>query len=202
MGDVGIVFGSRIAMLTRNLRTCRVAVDEAARCVKDTTEQVTPVTAEVPDAAESLNIEFERVNESGEQFFAVHDVLEQLTQKVAIPRDEGRLAEEAILTPERLLLEQTTLECAKENPIDLGTKIPESEARSDRVSRLDWNGGNDWINLCIRDECWSWRSSRRNDAGLACGHEQIQRVESAIAAQRRSAVEHPRSEEREECASG
>ena len=30
---------------------------------------------------------------------------------------------------------------------------------------------NDWINLHIRDECWSRRSSRRNDAGLACGHE-------------------------------
>ena len=34
------------------------------------------------------------------------------------------------------MLEQTTLECVKENPSDLGTKIPESEARSDRVSRL------------------------------------------------------------------
>ena len=83
-----------------NSETCRVAVDEAARCVKDTTEQVTPVTADVPDAADSLNIEFERVKESGEQFFGVHDVLEQLTQKVATARDEGRLAEEAVLTPE------------------------------------------------------------------------------------------------------
>ena len=55
-----------------NSETCRVAVDEAARCVKDTTEQVTPVTAEVPEAADSLNIEFERVK----QFFGVHDVLE------------------------------------------------------------------------------------------------------------------------------
>ena len=34
-----------------NSETCRVAVDEAARCVEDTTEEVTPVTAEVPDAA-------------------------------------------------------------------------------------------------------------------------------------------------------
>ena len=71
-----------------------------------------------------------------------------------------------------------------------------------------WNGESDcssesdWINLCIRHKCWSRRSSRRNDAGLACGHEQIQRVESANAAQRRGAVEHQRSEEREECASG
>ena len=39
----------------------------------------------------------------------------------------------------------------------------------------DWNCGNDWINLHIRDECWSRRSSRRNDAGLACGHERIRR---------------------------
>ena len=105
---------------------------------------MTSVAAEVPDATDSLNNEFERVKESGEQFFGVRDVLEQLTQKVTIARDEGRLTEEAVLTPEsrgrepreRLLLEQTTLECAKENPSDLGTRIPESEARSDRVSRL------------------------------------------------------------------
>ena len=86
--------------IDENSETCRVAVNEAARCVKNTTEQVTPVTAEVPDAAHSLNIDFERVNETGEQFFGVHDVLEQLTQKVSIARDEGRLAEEAVLTPE------------------------------------------------------------------------------------------------------
>ena len=66
----------------------------------------------------------------------------------------------------------------------------------------DWNGGNDWISLQIRNECWSRRSSRRSDAGLSYGHEQIQRVESAHAVQRRGAVEHPRSEERKECASG
>ena len=66
----------------------------------------------------------------------------------------------------------------------------------------DWNGGSDWISLCIRDQCWNGRSSRRNDAGLACGHEQVHRVESANAAQRRGAVEHPSSKEREECASG
>ena len=72
-------------------------------------------------------------------------MLEQLTQKVAIARNGRRLAEEAVLTPEsqgrelpeRLLLEQATLECAKENPSDLGTKIPKSEARSNRVSRLE-----------------------------------------------------------------
>ena len=154
------------------------------------------------------------------------------------------------------MLEQTTLECAKMNPSDLGTRILESEARSDRVSRLGivavtsrctvlwmarakWNCLGDiceltradrasdklilsgyWVNRengmvkatgmmettgstrHIRDDCWNRRSRRRNDAGLACGHEQLQRVESANAAQRRGAVEHPRSEERTECASG
>ena len=218
-----------------------MSASEAAKYVKDTINQVIPVTAEVPDAADSLNIKFERV---------------KLTQEAAIARDEGRLAEEAEgrELPERPLLEQMTLECAKENPSDLGTKVPENEPRSDQVSRLgivavisrfavlwttrakwdclddtckltradsacdeaivsgywferwnsesDWNGGSDWISLCIRDKCWSRRSSRRNDAGLACGHEQMQRVESANAAQRRGAVEHPRSKEREECASG
>ena len=91
------------------------------------------------------------MKESEEQFLGFHDVLEPLTQKVAIARDEGRLAEQAVLKAksacenpesrgrelsERLLLEQTTLECAKENPSDLATRIPESEAISDRVSRL------------------------------------------------------------------
>ena len=70
---------------------------EIARYVKDTAEQVTPVTAEVPDATDSPNNEFKRVKESEEQFLDVRDVLEQLTQKVAIARDEGRLAEEAVL---------------------------------------------------------------------------------------------------------
>ena len=55
--------------IDENSGTCRVSVNEAARCVKDTTEQVTPVAAEVPDATDSLNNEFERVRESGEQFF-------------------------------------------------------------------------------------------------------------------------------------
>ena len=36
----------------------------------------------------------------------------------------------------------------------------------------------------IRGECWGRRSSRTNDAGLACGQEQLQRVESPDAAQR------------------
>ena len=59
-----------------------------------------PVNAEVPDATDSLNNEFERVEESGEQFSGVRDVLEQLTQKVAIARDKERLAEEAVPTPQ------------------------------------------------------------------------------------------------------
>ena len=76
--------------IDENSETCRVAVNEAARYVKDTAEQVMPVTAEVPDATENLDNEFKRVKES-------EDVLEPLTQKVAIARDEGRLAEEAVL---------------------------------------------------------------------------------------------------------
>ena len=40
--------------------------------------------------------------------------------------------------------------------------------------------------------CWSRRSSRENNAGLACGHEQMKREESANAAQRRGTVECPR----------
>ena len=157
-----------------------MAVDEAARCVKDTTEQVTPVTVEVPDAADSLNIEFERVKESGEQFFGVHDVLEQLTQKVAIALDEGRFAEEAVLSriarkraPERLLLEQTTLECSKENPSDLGT------ARSDRVSRLEavavtsrfavlWMTRGEWN--CLGDTCELTRADSASDAAIVSGY--------------------------------
>ena len=41
-------------------------------------------------------------------------------------------------------------------------------------------------------KCWSRRSSRENNAGLACGHEQVKRSESADAAQRRGTVECPR----------
>ena len=33
-------------------------------------------------------------------------------------------------------------------------------------------------------KCWSRRSSRGNDAGSACGHEQVKRLESADAAER------------------
>ena len=41
-------------------------------------------------------------------------------------------------------------------------------------------------------KCWSRRSSRENNAGLACGHGQVKRLESADAAQRRGTVECPR----------
>ena len=34
-------------------------------------------------------------------------------------------------------------------------------------------------------KCWSRRSSRENNAGLACGNEQVKRLESANAVQRR-----------------
>ena len=54
----------------------------------------------------------------------------------------------------------------------------------------------------MRGESWGRRSSRGSDAGLACGHEQLQRVESADAAQRWGAVEHPKAEIKRECASG
>ena len=162
-----------------NSETSRVAVNEAARCVKDTTEQVTPATAEVPDATDSLNNEFERVKESGEQFFGVRDVPEQLTQKVSIVRDEERFAEEAVLTPEsqgrelpeRLLLEQTTLECAKEDPIDLGRKIPESEARSDRVSRLGIDAVTSrFAVLCLGDTCELTRADSASDEAIVSGY--------------------------------
>ena len=136
-----------------------MSVSEAARYVKDTTEQVIPVTAEVPDAADSFHNEFERV---------------KLTQKVAIARDEGRLAEEAEgrELPERPLLEQTTLECAKENPSDLGTKVPENEPRSDRVSRLGivavisrfavlWTTRAKWN--CLDDTCKLTRADSASD---------------------------------------
>ena len=41
-------------------------------------------------------------------------------------------------------------------------------------------------------KCLSRRSSRENNAGLTCGHEQVKRVESADAARRRGTVECPR----------
>ena len=41
-------------------------------------------------------------------------------------------------------------------------------------------------------KCWSRRSSRENNAGLACGHEQVKRLESADVAQRRGTVECPK----------
>ena len=41
-------------------------------------------------------------------------------------------------------------------------------------------------------KCWSRRSSHENNAGLACGHEQVKRLESADAAQRRGTEECPR----------
>ena len=41
-------------------------------------------------------------------------------------------------------------------------------------------------------KCWSRRSSRENNAGLACGHEQVKSSESADAAQRRRTVECPK----------
>ena len=125
-----------------------------------------PVTAEVPDAADSLNIEFERV---------------ELTQEAAIARDEGRLAEEAEgrELPERPLLEQTTLECAKENPSGLGTKVPENEPKSDQVSRLGivaaigrivvlWTTRVKWN--CLDDTCKLTRADTASDEAIVSGY--------------------------------
>ena len=46
------------------------------------------------------------------------------------------------------------------------------------------------------------RSIRESDAGVACGHEQLQRGESAGAAHRWGAVDHPKAGNQEECVSG
>ena len=95
-----MIAGSITTVLTRIPRRVECQSTRLQDTSRIPTEQVTPVTAEVPDATDSPNNEFERVKENEGQFFGVRDVLEQLTQKVAIPRDEGRLAEEAVLTPE------------------------------------------------------------------------------------------------------
>ena len=49
----------------------------------------------------------------------------------------------------------------------------------------------DSISKFVR-KCWSRKSSRENNAGLACGHEQVKRFESADVAQRRGTVECPK----------
>ena len=41
-------------------------------------------------------------------------------------------------------------------------------------------------------KCWGKRSSHENNACLACGHQQVKRLESADAAQRRGTIECPR----------
>ena len=143
-----------------------MSVSEAARYVKDTTKQVIPVTDEVPDATDSLNIEFERV---------------KLTQETEIANDEGRLAQEAEgrELPARPLLEQTTLECAKENPSDLGTMVPENEPRSDRESRLGivavisrfavlWTTRAKWN--CLDDTCKMTRADSASDEAIVSGY--------------------------------
>ena len=77
--------------------------------------------------------------------------------------------------PERLLLEQTTLECAN----DLGTRIPESEARSDRVSRIEdvavtsrfavlWMIRAKWN--CLGDICELTRADSASDEVILSGY--------------------------------
>ena len=133
-----------------------MAVNEAARYVKDTTEQVTPVAAEVPDATENLNNEFERVTESGEQFFGFHDVLKPLTSGCCWSRRRS---------------------CVRRRTRAIfGTKIPESEARF--LSRLGnvtvtsrfavlWmtqQNGN-----CLGDICELTRSDSASDEVILSG---------------------------------
>ena len=120
----------------------------------------------MPDAADNLNVVFERV---------------KLTQEAAIARDEGRLAEEAEgrELPEKPLLEQMTLECAKQNPSDLGTKVPENEPRSDQVSRLGivavisrfavlWMTRAKWD--CLDDTCKLTRADSASDEAIVSGN--------------------------------
>ena len=78
----------------------------------------------MPDATDSLNFEFDRV---------------KLTQEAAIARYEGRLAEEAEgrELPERPFVAGTDdARVCEGEPEYFGTKVPENEPRSDRVSRL------------------------------------------------------------------
>ena len=71
-----------------NSETCRVAVNERGCKIRQGYGRAGDTSnCRVPDATENLNDEFKRVMESEEQFFGFHDVLEPLTQKVAIARD-------------------------------------------------------------------------------------------------------------------
>ena len=234
-----------------NSETHGAGGNKTAGSSNDTAEQAIPVIEEVPDAIDSLGKEVKYAKKSKEQFPGPRKALESSTQKAAIAHERRRLAEEAIPVsksafvdpglggrepPETVPQEQTTFESAKENLSDLDTKVLESEAMLNRVSKAwschcdqstccdlehtsavelpwlhlwtgsnsqcerrsdcewalvqaserhdDWNGGNDWLDFHSRGEYWSTRSSRVNDAGLACGHEQVQRLESTDAAQR------------------
>ena len=87
----------------------------------DTTKQVIPATGEVPDATDSLNNEFERVKRVGSG--SSESTTCSKSQSPVMREDLQRKRKE----------EQTTLECAKENP---ERSWHEGEPRSDRVSRL------------------------------------------------------------------
>ena len=69
----------------------------------------------------------------------------------------------------------------------------ENECHSKRVkdTKVGVASVTDSVSTLMK-KCWSRRSSRENNAGLACGHEQVKRVESADAALRRGTVECPR----------
>ena len=68
MGDVELSL-KQDRDIDENSGTCRVSVSEAARYVKDTTEQVIPVAAEAPDADRQPQLCVRAREESGEQFF-------------------------------------------------------------------------------------------------------------------------------------
>ena len=59
----------------------------------------------------------------------------------------------------------------------------------------------DLVSMFVK-KCWSRRMSRENTAGLACGHEQVKRVESVDAAPTPRHSRVPEIEHRRECASG
>ena len=73
--------------IDENSGTCRVSVSEGARYVKDAINQVIPVTAEVPDAADSFNIEFERVKRHRKpQSLVMREDLQKRWKEESFPR--------------------------------------------------------------------------------------------------------------------
>ena len=97
----------------------------------------------------------------------------------------------------------TRADSASDEAIVSGYWFKRWNGESDWSGETDWNGGSDWISLlhsCINagtggavaEMMLVWRAAMSRYSAWR----------SANAAQRRGAVEHRRSEEREECASG